>query len=47
MAQQGINVQVSIKEIYKKACPKCKKMIRTLIRERITDQMVTQVIGGE
>ena len=45
MAQAGIQVQLSVKEIYAKLCPKCRKKVRELIKEKVTDQMVSQVIG--
>lgn len=45
MAQTGMNVQLSIPEIYKMCCPKCKKQLKRLIREKISDQMVSKVIG--
>jgi hypothetical protein len=45
MAQAGINVQLSVKEIYDVVCPKCKEKIRELIRTKVTDQMINQVIG--
>ena len=44
MAQAGIQVQLSVKEIYDKVCPKCQKIIKELIKEKVTDQMVEQVI---
>ena len=47
MAQAGINVQLPLKEIYGAVCKKCKKKLRELIKEHISDQMVGQVIGGE
>ena len=47
MAQAGISVQLGVKEIYDVVCTKCKKKIRALIKDRITDQMVSQVIGGK
>jgi len=45
LATAGISVQLSVKEIYDRACARCKKKIRELIKEKITDQMVSQVIG--
>jgi len=42
-----VKVQVSLKDIYKRVCPKCKKKIRELIKEKITDRMVDQVLEGE
>jgi len=43
----SVKVQLSLKEIYEKVCPKCKKKIRELIKEKITDDMVNQVLGKE
>jgi len=40
-----MSVQLSVKEIYDVVCQKYKKKIRQLIREKITDQMISQVIG--
>jgi len=45
MAQAGINVQLSVKEIYEKLCPKCREKIKALIKDKITEQMVDQVVG--
>lgn len=45
MAQAGINVQLSVKEIYDKMCIECKKKIKDLIREKISDDMVSKVLG--
>jgi hypothetical protein len=38
-------VQLSIKEIYDRVCPDCKVKIRDLVKERLSEQMITQVIG--
>ena len=40
-----MNVQLSLKEIYDHACPKCQKEIKKLVREKITDQMVDKVLA--
>jgi hypothetical protein len=40
-------ISLSVKEIYDKLCPKCKAKIRELIKEKITDQMLSGVIGEE
>lgn len=45
MSQSGINVQLSVKEIYDTVCPECKKKIRALIKDKISDEMVSKVIG--
>ena len=47
MEKQGLNVQLSIKEIYSVVCPKCKEKIKAMIRDKISDQMVQSVIGEE
>ena len=45
MAKTGLNIQLTIKEIYERMCPKCKKRLRELIKEKITDNMVNQVLA--
>ena len=40
-----MSVQLAIPEIYAQLCPSCKKKLRRLIKEKITDQMVSQVLG--
>ena len=45
MAQAGIQIQLSVKEIYDRMCPECQAKIRELIKEKVTDQMVSQVVG--
>lgn len=45
MAQAQMRVQLSVKEIYEAVCDGCKVKVRELIKEKITDNMVTQVIG--
>jgi len=47
MAQAGIQIQLSVKEIYVRCCKKCQQRIRELIKEKITEQMVSQVIGTQ
>jgi hypothetical protein len=46
METKGISVQLSIKEIYDAACPKCKEKIRALVKAKLTDDMVNKVIGA-
>jgi len=46
MGQAGIKVQLSLREIYEKLCPKCKKKVREMIREKITEEMISSVIEG-
>jgi len=45
LAKTGLNIQLTIKEIYERMCPKCKKRLRELIKEKITDNMVNQVLA--
>ena len=45
MAQAAMSVQLAIPEIYKELCPSCKKKLRRLIKEKISDEMVSQVLG--
>lgn len=47
MASAGIQVQLSVKEIYEQLCPKCKAKLKELIRQKVTDQLVESVIGTE
>ena len=47
MAQAGLKINLSVKEIYERLCPKCKKRLRELIKEKITDNMVNQILTGE
>ena len=45
MAKAGLQVSLTVKEIYDRLCPKCKRRLRELIKEKITDDMVNQVLG--
>ena len=45
MAQAAMSVQLAIPEIYAQLCPKCQKKLRKLIREKISDEMVNQMLG--
>ena len=47
MAQAGIQVQLSVREIYERLCKKCRKKLRELIKEKISEDMVSKVIGSE
>jgi len=46
MQKQQLSVQLSIQEVYDCTCPKCQKKIKDLVRDKISDQMVDQVIKG-
>lgn len=45
MAQAGLQVQLSIKEIHEILCPECKAKLRELIKAKISDQMIDSVVG--
>jgi len=45
MAKASMLIQVNIKEIYERLCTECKQKIRDLIKEKITEQMISQVLG--
>ena len=47
MAQAGLSIQLNVKEIYERLCPKCKKKLKALIKEKITDQLVEGVLEGK
>jgi len=47
MAQAGIQVQLSVREIYARLCPKCQAEVKALVKEKLTEQMVDQVLGVE
>ena len=44
MGKENIQVQVSLKEIYANVCPKCKNKLRMLVKDKLTDEMVNEVI---
>jgi len=45
MTSQGLNIQLTVKEIYAQHSPKCKAKVQKLIKDKITDEMVSSVIG--
>ena len=45
MAQARTSVQLAIPEIYAQLCPKCKQKLRRLIKEKVSDEMVNQMLG--
>jgi len=44
--EAGLRINVSLKEVYEKLCPKCKEKIRQLIKEKITDELVSRTLEG-
>jgi hypothetical protein len=47
LAQAGVNVQLSVKEIYDRLCSKCRKVLKDLIKDKLSDQMVEQMLTKE
>jgi len=39
-------IQLSIKEIYERLCPKCKKKLREIVKEKLTDKLVQDMLEG-
>lgn len=42
-----IQVNLSLKEIYAKLCPKCKKMLERMLAEKLAEQSVKQALEGK
>ena len=40
-------VDLSLKEIYERACPKCKEMIIALVKDKLTDQTIRDTLEGK
>lgn len=47
MAKAGIQVQVTLREIHAILCEECREKLKVIIREKISEQLVDQVIGEE
>lgn len=45
MVEAGIKVQLAIPDIYRILCLECKKKLKALIREQITNQTVDRLVG--
>jgi DNA-directed RNA polymerase subunit RPC12/RpoP len=45
VAAATVRMQVSIKELYDIACPSCKAKIRKLVKAKVTDDLVTSILG--
>jgi hypothetical protein len=43
----SITVNIDLKEIYRILCPKCKKQVKALVQQKISEKLVEQVIGIE
>jgi hypothetical protein len=46
MSEGKAQISLSVKEIYERLCPKCKKALKELIRDKLTDRMVEQMLAG-
>ena len=40
----SLQVNLSLKEIYEKLCPKCKEKLRELVKEKLADDVVKQAL---
>ena len=40
-------VTLSLPEIYKKLCPKCKKVVEKLVEEKMTKQAIKEALEGK
>jgi len=43
----SITVNVDLKEIYALLCEKCKKKVKELVQQKISEKLADQVIGIE
>jgi hypothetical protein len=43
----GIQVNLSLPEIYKALCPKCKKALQELVKSKMADQAIQQALEGK
>jgi hypothetical protein len=44
-AKPGVSVSLNLTEVYSHLCSKCQRKMRQLIKDKVTDQMVNQIIG--
>lgn len=40
-------VNVDIKEVYRLLCPECRERLKQLVKDKMTDQMVTGALEGK
>ncbi len=40
-------MNLSLKEIYEKLCPKCQAKVRELIKDKLADQVVKDALEGK
>ena len=47
MAEAGIQIRLNVSEIHAVLCKKCQKRLRDLIKAKISEQLVDNVMGLE
>lgn len=40
-------INLSLKEIYSKLCPRCQEKLRGLVKDKMADQVVKQALEGK
>lgn len=40
-------VSLSLQEIYARLCPKCKKVVKQMVKEKMTDQAIEDSLEGK
>jgi hypothetical protein len=38
-------INLTMQEVYKVLCPRCRKRLKSLVKDKLTDKMVGQVLG--
>jgi hypothetical protein len=38
-------INLTMQEVYRVLCPKCRKRLKGLVKDKLTDKMVDQVLG--
>ena len=47
VAQAGIQVNLTVREIYTELCEECREKLRRIVKDKISEQLVDQVVGVE
>lgn len=47
MAEQQVKLNIGLKEINSILCPQCQMKLRELVKTKITDSMVTNILGDK
>ena len=40
-------VSLSLQEIYSRLCPKCRKVVERMVKEKMTDQAIKEALQGK